>query len=363
MPRFSVLMPTHNRADVIDFSVRSILAQTQPDFELIIVGDGCTDNTADVIAKHKDKRIRWLDFPKAPFSGYANRNLALQQAKGDLIAYAQDDDLMLPDHLALVDKMMSPAIDWAYTRPLWVTIDGIIVPSGTNLMIDEELKVFFEERNTIPSCCVVHRRECLERFGFWPEDVARIADWKLWHKLIGGCGRERISYLPTPSTLHFNAVWREISRHSGVPEVLTWLTIIDKSTWWPPVLRHDIPGPRQEQRVLFEALQEGGDAFVSALRKAVDSVINWQAWNGILNLQPRIAYFETKLAERETVLQSLTSDVVNLNSQLAQKNASLEEAAAAISVLQARITAIVAERDTEVAILRQKLNAILNSRS
>src|SRR4051794_20975014 len=172
MPRFTVLLPTHNRADVIGFAIRSILAQTETDFELLVVGDGCTDGTAEIVAGFDDPRISWFALNKAPYSGYSNRNIVLREAKGEFIAYAQHDDLMLPDHLALFGRAMQSEIDWAYSRPLWVTTDGIIVPYGTNLTIPDELRHFLEVRNTIPSNCVVHRRDCLERFGYWPEDTA-----------------------------------------------------------------------------------------------------------------------------------------------------------------------------------------------
>ena len=84
-PRFTVLMPTHYRPDTIGYAIRSVLNQTVPDFELLVVGDGATAETAAVVRSFTDPRIRWFDLPKAAGFGYANRNIAMvPSTKGTL---------------------------------------------------------------------------------------------------------------------------------------------------------------------------------------------------------------------------------------------------------------------------------------
>lgn len=275
-PRFSVLLPTHNRARLLRLALASLLAQTERDFEILVVGDGCTDDTAKVITGLADERIRWFDLPKAPHFGYANRNIALRQATGAYIAYMTDDDLAFPDHLALLASTLeSTGAEWAYSRPLWVAADGLLVPFATNLLNADELEVFTGARNHIPSCCVVHRRGCLEKYGYWPENLPSAADWHYWVRIIEGGERANLACCPTPTMLHFNASWR-VKPETQMPQVTVAREIVAASSWWPATLNVSFPPRRAEQEVFDELIRQ--DGYVERLRRDVGRVIDWLAW-------------------------------------------------------------------------------------
>ena len=91
-------MPSYNTAEYIADSIKSVLAQTYTNFELIIVDDCSTDNTAEVVLSFKDPRIVFLKNEKN--SGAAiSRNYALREAKGKWIAFLDSDDLWVPEKL------------------------------------------------------------------------------------------------------------------------------------------------------------------------------------------------------------------------------------------------------------------------
>lgn len=284
-PRFSVLLPTHNRADVLGFAIESVLEQTEPDFELLIVADGCTDNTCDVVASFDDSRIRFFNLPKAPHFGYANRNIALREARGRLIAFAAHDDLLFPDHLELMGHLLDTTnASWGYSRPLWVSTDGVIVPFCTNLTLKDELQFFLEQGNTIPAACIVHTRSLLERCGFWPENVAAAADWVLWKEMIKN-SEAPPAFLRQPTTLHFSADWKR-SRHSRMRDMQILLSIADQAEWWPEILRY-LPKNEPEQLLLWHAMKSGKSSWVTAVRMAIDTVIDRIAWTTIKETIPQ----------------------------------------------------------------------------
>ncbi len=107
-PRASILIPTHDHASTLGLAVGSALNQTLPDLEVLIVGDGVTDEVRGVALalQGRDERVRFLDFPKGPHHGEVHRHTAIEQSRGAIIAYLCDDDLFMPEHIADMDAML-----------------------------------------------------------------------------------------------------------------------------------------------------------------------------------------------------------------------------------------------------------------
>lgn len=339
-PRFSVLMPTHNRPEVLGFAIASVLAQTEPDFELLVAADGCTDGTAALVRGIDDPRLRFFDLPKAPGFGYANRNIALRQARGRLIAFAAHDNLLLPDHLALMGALLEETgADWGYSRPLWVTTDGMLIPFGTNLTLEDERRDFRERGNSIPASCVVHTRDALERAGYWPEEEPDSGDWHLWHGILRGSAHPP-AYLPQPTCLHFSANWRK-SRYSQRPEVAAILAIADTATWWPEILRQSVLGGRLEQAAIWPVVQSGGLAWCRRLRAATEVVLTRLAWGAIQQIGdgdaplPRHA---AALADQHARLAAVVEELASSTARLAAEATRAAGAEAQVAAIGAQLT-------------------------
>lgn len=300
-PRFTVLLPTYNRADVVGYAVESVLAQSDKDFELFIVMDGCTDSTRTVLQQFSDSRIRIFDLPKAPFFGYANRNRALKEASGKFIAYASHDNLLLPDHLELMGDLLDRQdASWGYSKPLWVSSDGVIAPFLTNLTLDDERHQFLNHHNTIPATCIVHTRHALEDAGYWPEDIPSAADWVLWKRIIERKGSQ-LAYLRTPTALHFSADWRR-SRFSGMTEMQELLSLADQEHFWPEaLLPPQVPDDKTPQARLWEAMKTDHKEWTKTLRKAIDTVSDRIAWTAICNQMPNLKALRV---QHDALLQS-----------------------------------------------------------
>lgn len=186
-PLVSVIVPTHNRPEWLCAALRSILAQTMQDFEIIVVNDAGLDIAPWVSTLDESGRIRVLRHPSNRGLAAA-RNTGLRAARGKYIAYLDDDDLFYPNHLAvLVEAAEASGHAVVYSDGCQATYsqcDGKLVVERSLVFSGNfeyhELLV----RNRIPVLCVLHRRSCIDKVGGFDETFATHEDWDMWIRLF-----------------------------------------------------------------------------------------------------------------------------------------------------------------------------------
>ena len=102
---FSIIIPTYNRAAFLPKAIESVLVQTYTDWELIVVDDGSTDETREVVSKYNDERITYIYQENAERS--AARNNGINHAKGDYVCFLDSDNVMLPNRLQLLSETIT----------------------------------------------------------------------------------------------------------------------------------------------------------------------------------------------------------------------------------------------------------------
>jgi glycosyltransferase involved in cell wall biosynthesis len=271
LPLVSIVLPTHNRADVLPFAIRSALYQTLKNFELWIVGDGCTDQTETVVKSFDDKRIKWLDLPKALGVGYSNRNVALQQSRGQYIAYLAHDDIWLRDHLELlVNKIKENNKDFVYSRSANISPDGIISISHFNFGNPNCLKDFLKSRACPRLSSIMHRKDCLDRYGYWSETIKFGGDVELWVRFFKAGKAKNFAFDPAPiSSLIFRAMWHGRNQKWWLrpKEDIAYKLSLYKGVL-PKQLQFDCASTKTEQETLWNIIIRDPIEWTYEFRKA-----------------------------------------------------------------------------------------------
>ena len=114
-PAVSILIPTYNYSSVLRWALHSVLWQTFQDFEVLIVGDGCTDDSEQVVAAFGDGRLRWHNLSSNSGNQVQPKNWGMRHARGRYIAHLQHDDVWHPAHLeSLVRAIEESGTEWVY---------------------------------------------------------------------------------------------------------------------------------------------------------------------------------------------------------------------------------------------------------
>lgn len=199
-PRISVVMPAYNAQATIAEAIDSVLAQDLADLELIVVDDGATDATADIVAGYtaRDPRVRLVRQANAGVS--AARNRAIAEARGTYIAFLDADDAWAPDKLsrqvALLDAR--PEVGFCYTAQ--TIVDGAGRTISTYAVKPDyrgRCLPALARSNGIGLSTVMVRTELLRETGGFDESLDLCEDWELWIRLAE---RAELDYVDAPLT-------------------------------------------------------------------------------------------------------------------------------------------------------------------
>jgi glycosyltransferase involved in cell wall biosynthesis len=184
MSSVSVVVPTHNRCELLTVTLRSVLRQRDVDLEVIVVDEASTDETAAILAGLGDPRVRTVRH-ETPRGVSTARNRGTAEARGDWVAFTDDDDLWAPDKL--VRQLHAAQVsgrDWAYTGSVNIADDFRII-HGLPPLPPEQVMATLPRYNTIPGggSNVVVRRQTLLRAGPFDTRLLNTEDWEMWIRL------------------------------------------------------------------------------------------------------------------------------------------------------------------------------------
>lgn len=181
-PTISVVVPTFNRGELIERSIRSVLDQTFSDFELIVVDDGSTDDTLEQLRQIEDPRLRVLSHASNQ-GACAARNTGIEAARGRFIAFQDSDDVWAPDKLEKQMAVMpADAADPVIVYCGFVRIGphGDVYGPGADIKLREGyILAQLLQGNFVSTQTMLVPRQCLDVVNGFNRSLGRLQDWDL----------------------------------------------------------------------------------------------------------------------------------------------------------------------------------------
>jgi GT2 family glycosyltransferase len=238
----SVIIPTYNRAGLVQEAVASVLAQSFRDFEVLVVDDASTDGTIEALAPYAS-RLRLLR--RASRGGVsAARNTGIKAARGQWLAFLDSDDLWLPEKLSCQMAYLAqhPDLLLCQTEETWVRRGLRVNQPLTHRKVGGRIFFASLERCLVsPSAVLLHRR-LIEEHGGFDEDLPAAEDYDLWLRLSW---RYEVGLLPKSLIIKRGGRADQLSGQWGLDRYRIWalMKLLNDSEL-------PAPGARAARRVL-----------------------------------------------------------------------------------------------------------------
>lgn len=189
--KFSVVIPLYNKRNSLRDCIESVLNQSYNDFELLIVDDGSTDGSVDIVKEYNDKRIRLIEKENGGVG--SARNMGISSAKNTWIAFLDGDDLWAENHLETIVRL-------AKEEPLAMVFSTSFEKFSSSESVNEKFKslkrdfnhyivkdlfeYWLNKKSVICSSSAVVHISCFARCGYFRQDLVRGEDTDLWIRLF-----------------------------------------------------------------------------------------------------------------------------------------------------------------------------------
>lgn len=280
----SILVPTFRHARLLPIALASALDQEGVAIEVLVVGDGVEDATREVLERHADDpRVRFFDFPKGARNGEAYRHQVLAEARGSIVTYLSDDDLLLRDHVAKMLVLLEDA-DFAHSATAWFEPSGLLRFHPWDVARSEFGELMREGGNAIGLTATSHTLSAYRRLPFgWRTTPGREpTDRHMWLQWLAqpwfrGVSSPILTHLQFPS-----------QRWGGLPDTERAEVLAASFE------RSRSPGFREEiDALLADAVRRAGEKYrLEAWRSAREigalaSTRTWRARATVLSLLRR----------------------------------------------------------------------------
>jgi hypothetical protein len=253
IPDATLLIPTHRHGAFLPVALRSALAQRSASVEIFVVGAGVDDATREAIRPFLgDVRVRFFDLPKGERLGEHHRHQALLEAKGEIVCYLSDDDVLFPGHVVEMKRLLAK-VDFAHSTPVIVHPNGVLEYRPADLARAEFLALIREGRNNfIGLTGAAHTRAAYDRLphGWRPAPAGKPTDIYMWQQFADlprfrGATATRLTAVSLP-----DPAWRAVDDVCRAAVLEHWLT------------RSQLPGGEDEiQRLLEGAVWRAAQDF------------------------------------------------------------------------------------------------------
>ena len=251
MPKVSVVIPAYNCEKFISTAIESVLSQTYGDYEIVVVNDGSTDKTDEILSRYTPKIKKIYQ----PNKGIAEaRNTGVANAEGEYIAFLDGDDAWLPDRLKMQVDLLEKngKVGLVYSDTYIVDSKVFAAPDSASRRTFQVrqprrgsvLEFLFIE-NFIPTSSVMVRKECLSSIGRFDPAVVPIEDYDMWLRIAA---KYEVDYTDIPLVKYRDHA--SSFRREKIVTVTHIIDVLNKALSDHPFLR-DRLGKKADQRLSY----------------------------------------------------------------------------------------------------------------